>query len=310
MSQPSLNLHGAVDLSALARPPQPAGGAPTASGAGAGADVPVVADVTEATFQQTVELSMQVPVVVEVYASYAQGPSATLAKVATDYGGRFHLARVDVEASPQIAQAFQVQAVPTVVAIVRGQPIPLYQGDHPEEQVRQVVDEVLRVAAQAGVTGTVSGVAPDEAADAEPAEPPLPPLHAEALEAIEREDYAAAADAYRRALKENPADHEATAALAQVELIMRTAAAGGLEAVAAAQDAPATDVTAHLAAADAEIAAGQYQAAFDRVLAVVRATAGEDREEARKRLVEYFEIVGNADPAVADARRALASALY
>lgn len=308
MSQPSLNLHGAVDLSALARPPQPAGSAPTASGAGA--DVPVVADVTEATFQQTVELSMQVPVVVEVYASYAQGPSATLTKVAADYGGRFHLARVDVEASPQIAQAFQVQAVPTVVAIVRGQPIPLYQGDHPEEQVRQVVDEVLRVAAQAGVTGTVSEAAPDEAADAEPAEPPLPPLHAEALEAIEREDYAAAADAYRRALKENPADHEATAALAQVELIMRTAAAGGLEAVAAAQDAPATDVTAHLAAADAEIAAGQYQAAFDRVLAVVRATAGEDREEARKRLVEYFEIVGNADPAVADARRALASALY
>lgn len=306
MSQPSLNLHGAVDLSALARPPQPAGGAP----GGDGSDVPLVADVTEATFQQTVELSMQVPVVVEVWAAYAQGPSATLAKVAGDYGGRFHLARVDVEASPQIAQAFQVQAVPTVVAIVRGQPIPLYQGDHPEEQVRQVLDEVLRVAAQAGVTGTVSGALPDDEAPAEPAEPPLPPLHAEALEAIEREDYEAAADAYRRALKENPGDNEASAALAQVELIMRTAAAGGLEAVAAAQDAPFTDVAAHLAAADAEIAAGQTQAAFDRLLAVVRATAGEEREQARLRLVAYFEILGNADPAVAAARRDLASALY
>ena len=305
MSQPSLNLHGAVDLSALARPAQPAG-APGADGDAA--DAPLVSDVTEATFQQTVELSMRVPVVVEVYASYAQGPSATLARLAADFGGRFHLARVDVETSPQIAQVFQVQAVPTVVAIVRGQPIPLYQGDHPEEQVRQVLDEVLRVAAQAGVTGTVSGAVAEEG-EAEPAEPPLPPLHAEALEAIEREDYAAAADAYRRALKENPADHEASAALAQVELIMRTSAAGGLEAVTAAQDAPATDVAAHLAAADAEMAAGRQQAAFDRLLAVVRATAGEDREAARLRLVEYFDILGS-HPDVTAARRALASALY
>ncbi len=230
MSQPSINLHGAVDLSALARPPQPA--AP----AGAAADEPIIVDVTEATFQQTVELSMRVPVVVEVSAEYAGGPSAVLAKVATDFGGRFQLARVDVETSPQIAQAFQVQAVPTVVAIVRGQPVPLYQGDYPEEQLRAVLEELLRVAGQAGVTGTVSGAGAEE----EPAareEPPLPPLHAEALEAIEREDYAAAADAYRRALKENPADHEATAALAQVELIIRTASAGGLQAVADAEGA-------------------------------------------------------------------------
>ncbi|WP_413452340.1 tetratricopeptide repeat protein [Georgenia phoenicis] len=305
MSQPSINLHGAVDLSALARPPQPAAGA----AGGDAADAPLVVDVTEASFQQTVELSLRVPVVVEVSASYAGGPSAVLAKVAADFGGRFQLARVDVETSPQIAQAFQVQAVPTVVAIVRGQPVPLYQGDYPEEQLRAVLEELLRVAAQAGVTGTVSGAAPEEDA-LEPEEPPLPPLHAEALEAIEREDYAAAADAYRRALKENPADHEATAALAQVELIIRTASAGGLQAVVAAEGQPFTEVAVHLAAADAEVAAGQPQAAFDRLLAVVRATAGEDREQARKRIVEYFEIVGNADPAVAEARRNLASALY
>ncbi|MBD8063555.1 tetratricopeptide repeat protein [Oceanitalea stevensii] len=303
MSQPSINLHGAVDLSALARPPQPA--AP----AGDAANAPIVVDVTEADFQQTVELSMRVPVVVEVAAAYAGGPSAVLAKVATDFGGRFQLARVDVETSPQIAQAFQVQAVPTVVAIVRGQPVPLYQGDYPEDQLRAVLEELLRVAGQAGVTGTVSGAGAEEE-PAAPEEPPLPPLHAEALEAIEREDYAAAADAYRRALKENPADHEASAALAQVELIIRTASAGGLQAVADAEGAPLTDVAVHLAAADAEVAAGRPQAAFDRLIAVVRATAGEDREEARKRVVEYFEIVGSTDPLVAEARRNLASALY
>jgi len=306
MSQPSINLHGAVDLSALARPPQTAS-AGGAAGGGAGDDA-IVVDITEATFQQTVERSMQVPVVVELWAAYAQGPSQVLSAVAADYGGRFQLARVDVERSPQIAQAFQAQAVPTVVAIVRGQPIPLYQGEQPEEQVRAVVDEVLRVAGQAGVTGTVGSGAEAEAP--EPEEPPLPPLHAEALEAIEREDYAAAADAYRRALKENPADSEASAALAQVELIMRTASAGGLQAVVAAQDAPLTDIAAHLSAADAEVAAGQHPAAFRRLLDVVRATEGADREEVRKRLVEYFEIIGTADPAVADARRDLANALY
>ncbi len=307
MSQPSINLHGAVDLSALARPAQAQEQAP----AGPVTDSAVVVDVTDATFQRTVETSMEVPVVLEVWASYAQGPSDVLAKVAADYGGRFQLARVDAQSSPQIAQALQVQAVPSVVAIVRAQPIPLYQGDYPEEQVRAVIDEVLRVAAQAGVTGTVSGGASDPDAEAAPPpEPPLPPLHQEALDAIEREDYEGAADAYRRALKENPADHEASAALAQVELIMRTASSGGMQAVVAAEGAPLSDVAAHLAAADAELAAGQHTAAFDRLLAVVRATAGDDREEARKRLVEYFEIVGSGDPAVAQARRDLASALY
>ncbi|HLS73844.1 MAG TPA: tetratricopeptide repeat protein [Actinomycetaceae bacterium] len=303
MSQPPINLHGAVDLSGLARPP-----ADAAQGGGDGTEAPIVVDVTEATFQQTVELSMRVPVVVELWAAFAQGPSAVLSRLATEYGGRFQLARVDAEASPQIAQAFQAQSVPTVVAVVRGQPIPLYQGDYPEDQLRAVLEEVLRVAAQAGVTGTVTGGAESPEPE-QPTEPPLPPLHAEALEAIEREDYEAAADAYRRALAENPADHEASAALAHVELIMR-AAQTGMQAVDDADQAPLTDVATHLAAGDAEVAAGEHQAAFDRLIAVIRATSGEDREEARKRLVAYFEIIGNTDPAVIDARRELASALY
>ncbi|MEE6280627.1 tetratricopeptide repeat protein [Georgenia sunbinii] len=310
MSQPSLNLHGAVDLSGLARPSTPpAPGAPgPASATGEPAAqiaAPVIADVTEETFGQTVELSTQVPVVVELWAQQS-GPAPELAALATQYGGRFHLARVDAQAQPQIAAAFQVQTVPSVVAVVGGQPVPLYQGSHPQEQLRQVLDEVLRMAAQQGVTGVVVGEA---AEPAEPAEPPLPPLHAEAHAAIDREDYDAAADAYRRALAANPADAEARAALAQVELIQRTSLTGA-QAVAEAEGAAATDVEAHLAAADVEVAAGQQQAAFDRLLAVVRATAGDEREAVRQRLIAYFELLGHGDPAVAAARRALASALY
>ena len=311
MSQPSINLHGAVDLSSLARPatapPTGAapGGAPGDPAEGAQIAAPVIDDVTEETFGRTVELSSQVPVIVELWAQ-PKGPAPELAALATQYGGRFQLARVDAQAQPQIAAAFQVQSAPTVVAVIGGQPVPLYQGSYPQEQLRQVLDEVLRMAAQQGVTGVVVGEA---AEPAEPVEPPLPPLHAEALEAIEREDYDAAADAYRRALAANPADAEASAALAQVELIQRTVVTGG-QAVADAEGAPPTDVDAHLAAADAEVAAGEHEAAFERLLAVVRATAGDERETVRQRMVAYFEIVGSADPAVATARRSLANALY
>lgn len=316
MSQPSINLHGAVDLSSLARPaggpaaagPGP-GAAPGAPGApaegGAQIAAPVIADVTEETFGQMVELSTQVPVVVELWAQQS-GPAPELAALATQYGGRFHLARVDAQAQPQIAAAFQVQTVPSVVAVVGGQPIPLYQGSYPQEQLRQVLDEVLRLAAQQGVTGIVVG---EIETPTEPVEPPLPPLHAEAHEAIEREDYDAAADAYRRALAANPADNEASAALAQVELILRTSRTGA-QPVADAEGRPATDVEAHLAAADVEVAAGEHEAAFERLLAVVRATSGEERDEVRQRLVAYFEIVGHGDPSVALARRSLAAALY
>src|SRR5690625_3097999 len=103
MSQPSINLHGAVDLSALARPAQ----APDHAQAGPVTDAAAGADVTEATLQRTVETPMQVPVVLEVWASYAQGPSEVRAEGAAEYGGRFQLARVDAQTSPQIAQALQ-----------------------------------------------------------------------------------------------------------------------------------------------------------------------------------------------------------
>ncbi|WP_127573926.1 tetratricopeptide repeat protein [Georgenia faecalis] len=324
MSQPPshLNLHGAVDLSSLARPAAPAGGgapgpagargpASAPTGAGGAIDAPVVVDVTQETFAETVQLSTQVPVVLVLGASWAE-PSTQLGdlleRLAGEYGGRFQLGRVDVEANPQIAAAFQVQSVPTAVAVIGGQPVPLFQGVYPEAQVRQVLDELLRVAAQSGVAGVVSGAV--EEVEEAPEEPPLPPLHAEALDAIDRGDLPAAADAYRRAIEENPADEEAKAALGQVELMIRASADDPAAVVAAADAAPATDVAAQLAAADVEIASGQASAGLERVLRVVRATRDEDRETARLRLLELFEVVGPTAPEVMTARRALASALY
>jgi putative thioredoxin len=311
---PRLDLRGAVDLSGLGqRPPQAAAagassaGAPPAGGQAGG----VVVDVTEATFGDVVQQSMTVPVVVDLWATWC-GPckqlSPVLEKLAREYDGRILLAKVDVDANPQISQAFAVQSIPTVVAILKGQPVPLFQGAVPEEQVRQVFEELLRVAEANGVTGRVAGAVDGEPTE-EAEEPPLPPLHQEAYDAIERDDLDAAADAYRRALAESPADDLARAGLAQVELLRRTRGADPATARAAAAADP-TDVDAGLLAADLDVLGGHVEDAFGRLVDLVRVTAGEDRERVRSHLVELFEVVGSDDPRVLAARRALASALF
>lgn len=307
MSEP-MNMYGAVDLSALA---QPAANAADQAPSGDVVPAPLVTDVTESTFEQTVQLSTKVPVIVELWAAEARGSeelAANLTSLAEEYGGRFQHARVDAQASPQIAQAFQAQAVPTVVALVAGQPIPLFQGTYPAEQLRQVIDEVLKVGAQQGATATIRDTREADSEPVEEPEKPLPPRHAEAVAALEKEDYEGAREAYRQALQEDPSDTEARAALEQVELLIRSGGLDTEETMTRAAAAPA-DVEAQLAAADVELAAGQAQPALDRLLALVRASGGEEREQARARLVSFFEIVGNT-PEVQAARRDLASALY
>ena len=218
-------LRGAVDLSSLRNRPQPpaAGSAGGSAGGAAAASVPsLIVDVTDATFGEILELSRTVPVVVDLWAEWC-GPckqlSPVLEKVVTELAGRLVLAKVDVDANPQLAQGFRAQSIPMVVALVAGQPVPLFTGAVPEAQVREVFGQLLQLAAQNGVTGTVDAGAP--AAAAEESEPALPPLHAEAFDAIEAGDYARAAAAYEQALAENPRDEEARSGLGQVRLLER-----------------------------------------------------------------------------------------
>ncbi|HRA50229.1 tetratricopeptide repeat protein, partial [Actinotalea sp.] len=162
-------------------------------------------------------------------------------------------------------------------------------------------------AAANGVTGTVAVGAPP--AEEEPAEPPLPPLHQAAYDAIERDDLDAAVAAYTQAIAENPRDADAQAGLAQVELLRRTRDLDPATAMAAAEAAP-RDVEAQLAAADLELLGGLVEDAYARLVALVRVTAGPEREATRVRLIALFAVVGDTDPRVLAARRALASALY
>ncbi|WES65242.1 tetratricopeptide repeat protein [Microbacter sp. GSS18] len=301
-------VRGAVDLSSLRNKPAPGAAAPATPAAGGG-DVPLVMDVTDATFGQAMELSRTVPVVVDLWAEWC-GPckqlSPVLEKVVTEHSGRLVLAKVDVDANPQISQAFRAQSIPMVVALVAGQPVPLFTGAVPEQQVREVFAQLLQLAAQHGVTGSVGEPAEE---GAEPAEPPLPPLHAEAHDAIEAGDYARAITAYERAIAENPRDADARAGLGQVRLLDRVQGAD-LEAARAAAAADARDVAAQLAVADLDVAGGHIDDGFGRLLDLFQELPADERAPVRERLLELFGVVGDADPRVGRARARLASLLF
>ena len=306
-SRPRLDVRGAVDLSALNRPATPAPGTP----GGLPKPGPYAADVDEASFADVVRRSTQYPVVVVLWATWSEvsiGVVAQLAAMADEDRGSWLLARVDSEANPQIAQAFGTQSVPAVVAVLAGQPVPLFQGSPAPAQVREVLDQVLAAAQANGLTARVpAGEVPDE--PEEPEEPPLPPLHQTAYDALVRGDMPAARASYEQALRENPRDAMAQAGLAQVGLLERTAGADE-PAVRAAAAASPSDVEAQLAVADLDLMAGHVDDAFGRLVELVRVTRGDERERIRLRLVDLFEVVGGQDARVVTARRALANALY
>jgi putative thioredoxin len=309
----SVPLRGAVDLAAVAAAAQrrqQAAERPAGSGAAAGG---VVVDVNEADFQDVVlEQSMTVPVVVDLWADWC-GPckqlSPVLERLAEEYGGRFLLAKVDVDANPRLGQVFQAQSIPMVVAVVKGQPVPLFQGALPEQQVRAYLDELLRVAEANGVTGVLAGAGEADPDAAEPEEAPLPPLHQEAFDAIDRGDLAAAVAAYETALAQNPADEMASAGLAQVKLLQRTSGVDPQAARDAAAKSP-TDADVQIVVADFDVMGGHVDDAFARLVDTVRVTTGDDREKVRSHLVELFTVVGPTDERVIKARRALTSALF
>jgi len=304
---PSIFTRGAVDLGALARssaataqrpapPASAAGGNGTAPGPSpqpGGADA-VVIDVSEATFQDEVlQRSLTTPVVVDFWAEWCQPCkqlSPVLERLAVEAGGAWVLAKVDIDANPRLAQMFRVQGIPLVYAIVGGQPIDAFTGVIPEAQLRQWLDAVLKAA----------GVEVDQPED---------PRLLAADDAMADGDLDAAEMAYKKILSESPADAVAESGLAQVGLLRRTQPANPAEALATARANP-DDLDAQFLAADVEVLSGDADKAYQRLVDLVRRTAGDDRDKVRQHLVSLFTVAGPDDPAVAKARRALASALF
>ncbi|SFN52926.1 tetratricopeptide repeat protein [Mycetocola miduiensis] len=309
------HLRGAIDLSSLVNRGTAPGGPATpaatsapgaaASSGGAVIDVPsLVLEGSDANFSQFLDLSMQVPVLVDLYAG---APTPGLSQIVESYGGRLLLVTVDVTTSVQLRQAFQVQSVPAAVALIGGRPLQLFAGALPEDQVRQVLEQVLQAAAQSGVTGTASATAPAD--DTEPVEPPLPPLHAEAYDAIEQGDYPRAITAYQTAIAQNPTDKMAVAGLAQVSLLHRLQGKT-IDEIRAAAAAGPTELDAQLDVADLDLSGGHVEDAFDRLLTLFETADADDRNTIRTRLLELFEVAGLDDPRVVRARARLTNLLF
>lgn len=287
----------AMDLSGIAAaakaPPVPPGAS-------------FVTEVDESNFESVMQLSTRHPVVVELYSprANAQALSDDLIALANAAAGAYLLARVNVDASGTIAQALGIQAVPTVIGVIAGQLAPLFQGTRSKAEAETVIAQLLQVAASNGLVGRADPVA-GGAGESDEADPRF----AEADAALERGDFAAAVVEYDKILAQTPNDPEAKAGRAQVALLARS---GGIDpaAVLARAASEPTSSEAQFAAADLEVLSGRPDQAFARLIALVRETAGAERDAVRVRLLELFEIVGPADPAVLKARRDLMSALF
>ncbi|MFC1420189.1 tetratricopeptide repeat protein [Streptacidiphilus cavernicola] len=328
MQPRNMSMRGAVDLAAVkaaaeaaqkaeqnraarARQAQEAGD----DGAAVPPAGPLVFDVDEAGFEeQVVQLSAEVPVVLNFWAegyAPAEQLNPVLVQLAEEYDGRFVLAMVDIRVNQQLARQLQIRDLPTVLAVVAGQLVPLFEGPAGEADVRQLLDSLIAGAEErfgiAGEVGARSGSgAPAQAA---PVEPPVDPALAAAHQALDQGDLGGAIQAYRNVLSDRPADVEAKVGLAQAELLQRVRGVDPQAARTAAADRPA-DVEAQLTAADLDLVGGHVEDAFARLVDTVGRTAGADRDRARTHLLSLFEVIGADDPRVVKARGALARRLF
>ncbi|WP_426366194.1 tetratricopeptide repeat protein [Streptomyces sp. E-08] len=321
MQPRNMSMSGVVDLAAVkaageakAKAEQVRAEAVRQGGSAAVPPSALVIDVDEAGFERDVlQRSAEVPVVLDFWAEWCEpckqlGP--LLERLAVEYNGRFLLAKIDVDANQMLMQQFGIQGIPAVFAVVAGQALPLFQGAVPEAQIRETLDQLIQVGEERfGLTGIAVDADADASAPAARPAGPYDALLEAAMSALDAGDLAGAVQAYKNVLADDPAHPEAKLGLAQAELLTRVQDLDPGAARKNAADNPG-DVAAQIAAADLDLVGGHVQDAFGRLVETVRRTAGEDRDAARLRLLELFEVIGADDPRVTAARQALARVLF
>lgn len=313
MSQNPMNMQGAIDLGAIAAAREAAQKAKEVQVTKESNPLTekVILDVTTANFETLViKQSATVPVVIDLWATWC-GPckqlSPILEQLALEYNGKFVLAKVDVDAEPQISAAFQVQSIPSVFVAIGGQVAPLFQGAQPLPQVKQIIDAVLEQAAKLGVAGNVSGN--DISGNEMPqmvTEPSSDPRFDAAESALELGDWDLAITAYQELLSATPNDAIAKIGLLNVQLLKRMDGVDFATAISTSNNA----IDSQLIAADAQFLMNDLAGSFSRLIELIRTNTGKDRDIVRDRLVELFEIAGATNPAVISGRTALANALF
>ncbi len=289
MSTPSFS--GVVDLSSLAakKAPAPAGDS-------------LVIDVTTDTFESLVlKASETIPVIIDVWATWCapcKQLSPILEELAHDYAGRLLIAKIDADAEPSISQSLQVQSIPSVFAVIKGQLIPLFQGAYPKDQVKQIFDKLLELASEQGLTPTPAD--PGQETVEVKAEEPTDPRFDAAVDAVNAGDWELAKKAYQGILDSDPGDLDAQGGLIMAGIFERT------DGLSPPQGDSFDEL---LVSADLAAASGEWDSALAAGIKAVQISGGPERELARTRLVEYFALAGE-NPSVPGARIALANALF
>ena len=305
MSQQPFSRPGAVDLSGFA------GAAPAAAPEGGPAGSSYALAVTEQNFQSTIEASTTAPVFLVFYSPSRMPESADLARdletLSGEFEGRFLVGLVDIDEAPQIAQAMQIPSIPLVVAVLDGRPAPLFQDVLPIDQLRTQLTQVMQQLTANGIAGRHQPR--HVVAEGDDGEPAIDPRYAAAQDALGDGDIDRAVAEYQKLVDANPADAEAAAGLAMAKVLQRTQGVD-LNAARAAAAANPDDVDAQTLVADLDMLGGHVDDAFNRLIDLIRRTAGDDRDRAREHLLGLFGAVGNADPRVLKGRQNLASALF
>ena len=302
----------AIDLSSLARPATPASTPGSPSGAASGG-ASVIVNVTENNLvSDFIDYSKKVPAFIFIWSDRAKGSREmleTLDRLAQRDQGAWRLGAISFDTQPELASALRVTAIPAAVVLINEQVLPIPQLPPEEASLRLMINRILEVAEQQGMTISRGSSGNTSGAPASDAPAPSEPEEDEAYAAIERGDFATAAGAYKRLLDRRPGDALALQALAQCELMIRTASIDPKKAIDDASRNP-DDLELAMTASDVDVAMGEVEAAFARLITFIKNHPGDDRKRAREHLLTLFSLVPPEDPILLKARRDLASALF